>query len=48
MLRTEPNSTMAAYGRNNLNLNIAVGSLETFQTDKKFELIDDRSNWSFL
>jgi 2-polyprenyl-3-methyl-5-hydroxy-6-metoxy-1,4-benzoquinol methylase len=35
----EPNETMATYGRDNLNLNIINGDLETFQSIEKFDLI---------
>lgn len=35
----EPNETMANYGRNQLNLDIHTGSLETFNTENKFDLI---------
>jgi SAM-dependent methyltransferase len=35
----EPNATMAAYGRSVLNLNIQIGSLESFETDQTFDLI---------
>jgi 2-polyprenyl-3-methyl-5-hydroxy-6-metoxy-1,4-benzoquinol methylase len=38
-LGIEPNSTMADYGKNELHLNIQVGSLETFDTQNKFDLI---------
>ena len=36
----EPNETMAAYGRNELNLDIRTDSLETFETDERFDLIN--------
>ena len=36
----EPNKTMADYGKEKLNLNITVGSLETFETTQKFDLIN--------
>jgi Zn ribbon nucleic-acid-binding protein len=36
----EPNNTMADYGRNKLNLNIASGSLETYESEEKFDLIN--------
>jgi 2-polyprenyl-3-methyl-5-hydroxy-6-metoxy-1,4-benzoquinol methylase len=35
----EPNETMATYGRDNLNLNIISGDLETFKSIEKFDLI---------
>lgn len=35
----EPNASMAQFGRENLSLNIRQGSLETFKTDEKFNLI---------
>jgi len=35
----EPNETMAKYGRNELNLDIRTGSLETYNTENKFDLI---------
>ena len=35
----EPNNTMASYGRRELNLNIQTGSLETFESEEKFDLI---------
>lgn len=36
----EPNETMAAYGRNELKLNIRTGGMETFNSDQKFDLIN--------
>lgn len=36
----EPNETMAAYGKDKLDLNITVGSLETFTTNQKFDLVN--------
>jgi len=36
----EPNDTVASYGRNELNLNIVTGDLETFQSEEKFDLIN--------
>jgi SAM-dependent methyltransferase len=36
---TEPNDTMAAYGRNELGLNIATGGLETYKATTKFDLV---------
>ena len=36
----EPNDTMASYGRNELNLDIVTGGLETYKTDQKFDLIN--------
>jgi SAM-dependent methyltransferase len=36
----EPNETMAAFGRNNLNLDIKTGSIETLETDERFDLIN--------
>jgi SAM-dependent methyltransferase len=30
---------MAAYGRNNLNMNIVTGSLETFESDSQYDVI---------
>jgi 2-polyprenyl-3-methyl-5-hydroxy-6-metoxy-1,4-benzoquinol methylase len=35
----EPNETMANYGRSELNLDIQTGSLETYSTENKFDLI---------
>lgn len=35
----EPNASMSRFGRENLNLDIRQGSLETFKTDEKFDLI---------
>ena len=35
----EPNTTMVEYGRENLNLNIDKGDLETFKTEERFDLI---------
>lgn len=35
----EPNNTMAAYGRENLNLDIQTGSFENFTTTNKFDLV---------
>ncbi|HMG69156.1 MAG TPA: class I SAM-dependent methyltransferase [Chitinophagaceae bacterium] len=35
----EPNETMAAYGREKLNLDIKTGSIETFETNERFDLI---------
>jgi SAM-dependent methyltransferase len=35
----EPNNTMAKYGREELNLDIRTGSLETYTTENKFDLI---------
>jgi SAM-dependent methyltransferase len=36
----EPNETMAAYGREKLNLDIKTGSIEAFETSKEFDLIN--------
>ena len=36
----EPNDTMAAYGRNELKLDIRTGGMETFNPDQKFDLIN--------
>lgn len=36
----EPNDTMASYGRNELKLDIATGSLESYTTDHSFDLIN--------
>ena len=36
----EPNETMASYGRNQLNLNIKTGTLETYESSEKFDLIN--------
>ena len=36
----EPNETMAAFGRNNLNLDIKTGSIETLETVERFDLIN--------
>lgn len=35
----EPNETMANYGKNELNLDIQTGSIETYNTENKFDLI---------
>lgn len=35
----EPNAEMVKFGRENLNLDIRQGSLESFETDEKFDLI---------
>jgi SAM-dependent methyltransferase len=35
----EPNASMANFGQKNLSLDIRTGTLETFKTDKKFDLI---------
>lgn len=35
----EPNETMASYGKNELGLHISTGSLETFETSQRFDLI---------
>jgi len=35
----EPNATMSAYGKHELNLDIYTGSLENFYSDNKFDLI---------
>lgn len=35
----EPNSTMSAYGRCELNLDIYTGSLENYNSDNKFDLV---------
>lgn len=35
----EPNETMASFGRNELNLDIITGNLETFKTNVKYDLI---------
>ena len=35
----EPNDTMATFGRNQLNLNIKTGNLESFHTEHQFDLI---------
>jgi SAM-dependent methyltransferase len=35
----EPNETMANYGKNELNLNIDSGSIETYTSENKFDLI---------
>lgn len=35
----EPNRRMARFGRESLNLDVRQGSLETFETDEKFDLI---------
>ncbi|MEP6903181.1 MAG: class I SAM-dependent methyltransferase [Actinomycetota bacterium] len=35
----EPNANVAATGREKFGLNISVGSLESFKTDEKFDLI---------
>lgn len=36
----EPNETMATYGRNELNLDIRTGGMETFSSSEKFDLIN--------
>lgn len=36
----EPNNTMANYGRKELNLNITTGSIETYESHEKFDLIN--------
>jgi len=36
----EPNDTMASYGREKLRLNIKTGSIETFESSKKFDLVN--------
>jgi len=36
----EPNETMAAYGRDKLGLNIKTGSIETFESNERFDLIN--------
>lgn len=36
----EPNETMAAYGREKLNLDIKTGSIETLETNERFDLIN--------
>lgn len=36
----EPNDTMAAYGRNELKLDIQTGGLEEYRSDIKFDLIN--------
>jgi 2-polyprenyl-3-methyl-5-hydroxy-6-metoxy-1,4-benzoquinol methylase len=36
----EPNDTMASYGRKELNLNIITGSLENFNSNQRFDLIN--------
>lgn len=35
----EPNAEMSKFGRENFNLDIRCGSLESFETDEKFDLI---------
>ena len=35
----EPNATMAAYGKKELNIDIHAGSLEDFKSDEKFDLV---------
>lgn len=35
----DPNATMVSYGKNELNLDIRIGSMETYATDIKFDLI---------
>lgn len=35
----EPNNTMASYGRDILNLDIATGDLESFESNEKFNLV---------
>jgi len=35
----EPNKTMAEYGNKEFGFDIQIGSLESFETDKKFDLI---------
>ncbi len=36
----EPNASMAAYARNDLGLPVETGSLESFQSDDRFQLIN--------
>ncbi len=36
----EPNDTLAAYGRQNLHLNITTGGLETYKSSEKFDLVN--------
>lgn len=36
----EPNYTMASFGRNELNLDIVTGNLESFETSERFHLIN--------
>src|SRR5689334_10671466 len=36
----EPNDSMAAYGREKLNLDIKTGSIEVFTTTEKFDLVN--------
>lgn len=36
----EPNNTMASFGRNELNLDIVTGNLESFETNERFNLIN--------
>ena len=36
----EPNDTMASFGRNELNLDIVTGNLESFETTQQFHLIN--------
>jgi SAM-dependent methyltransferase len=36
----EPNDTMAAYGRKELNLDIRTGGMETFESNQQFDLIN--------
>jgi len=36
----EPNNTMASFGRNEMNLNIMTGNLESFHSSQRFDLIN--------
>jgi SAM-dependent methyltransferase len=36
----EPNETMASFGRKSLNLDIKTGTIETLETDERFDLIN--------
>lgn len=35
----EPNSSMASYGRDNLRLEMEIGGLENFSSDRRFDLV---------
>ena len=39
-LGLEPNASMAAHGRTNVGVNIEVGTLEQFESDGKFDLVN--------
>ena len=39
-LGLEPNASMAEYGRSNVGVNIEVGTLEQFESEEKFDLVN--------